>query len=88
MAITKQSREIVTVLPNGSFEVKTVTEVVEDGEVIASKNHRRGIDVGDDLTQESQFIKDLANGFHTPERIAARRAEIAAIQAQENLPTP
>ena len=76
--LTKETETITTVLADGQLQVLTVTHIVEDGVRLSSSNHRKVIDVGDDVTNEDQLTKDIAGSVHTPERANARAAARAA----------
>lgn len=72
MALTKKTEYQVTVLPDGQLEVREATIIMEGGKEITRTYHRKVIDVGDDVTNEPQLIKDIAGSVHTAERISAR----------------
>ena len=60
-------------LEDGQIQVRRIRRTFENGEQISKKYHRHVVDVGDDVSNESQIVKDVAKGLHTPQRIAARR---------------
>ena len=76
MALTKETETQATVLPNGVLEVRTATLIMEDGEELSKSYHRHVVEVGADVSEEDQLVQDIASGVHTPERIAARQAEL------------
>jgi hypothetical protein len=72
--LTEKLEHHINVLPDGQLEVKEVTLIKRDGTLISRSNHRRVIDVGEDVSAEVELIKDTASGVHTPDRISARAA--------------
>ena len=63
----------VTVKPDGRLEVKD-TNIIFRGDVEISRiPHRKVVDVGADVSGESDMVKELAGSFHTSKRIAARK---------------
>ena len=87
-----EEREVVkidNILDDGRASIRKGIQVVrvnDDGseEIISEGNYSRHVlDVGDDITNEPQIVKDFAAGVHTPERKAARDAIKAEIKAKE-----
>lgn len=75
MAFTKQTTfDAITIRDTGHFEIRLANLVLEDGVEIAKKYHRRVITPGDDITNEPQKIKALANLIWTPAMIEAAQA--------------
>ena len=78
------------VMPDGRVEVVEETTfwngpAVGQGEkfIHPSPRSQRIIDVGADVSNESELVRDIVAGnLHTPARSAARQAAIAAEQAQ------
>ncbi len=70
--ITKEITHAGEWLEDGQIQVKTITRIMEDGVEISKSFHRHVVDVGDDVSGESQMVQDVANSLHTPERLAAR----------------
>lgn len=66
------------VLRSGIVQVRTRTDVVEDGIVIGSSLHRHTIAPGDDYSQESEQVQAICSAAHTQEVIEAFNAAIAA----------
>jgi hypothetical protein len=73
--LTKEIKEQVTVLPDGQLQLKEVTEVYEDGVLIASNTHRRVISPGDDLTKEQGLAREVAGSMHTQGRVNQFKAK-------------
>jgi hypothetical protein len=83
MALTKEVvTDRVEVLEDGRMQVRTATRILEDGEIISESFHRHTIDVGDDVSGESQLVKDVAQNMHTEARINER----ASAKAKAVLP--
>ena len=82
MAITKQITYDGQFMEDGQIQVRQITRIMEDGVEISKAYHRHVVDVGDDLTNEPQIVKDVAISLHTPARKAARQAFLAQQQAE------
>ena len=78
MALTKEIQTQTTVLPDGQLAIRTATVIMEDGVELSKSYHRKVLDVGDDASNESQIVKDIAAKIHN----AARRTARAAVKAQ------
>ncbi len=74
MAITKEVVfEKMRVLPDGQIQIIEVTNYIERGVIQSSRRDDRMIDVGDDVTAESDLIRDVVNGnLHSQARKDAR----------------
>ena len=81
MALTKKIEHIITVLNDGQLQVGEITKIMEDGVELSSSIHRHVVDVGDDVSAESQLVQDTASNLHTPARIADRAVAKAAAEA-------
>ena len=68
--------ETIKVLPSGVFQVEKRKKVVDVGYLADVEAYC--IEVGQDVSGESQEIQDLAKDFHTAERIEARKAQLEA----------
>jgi len=86
MAITKQITHDGQFLEDGQIQVREITRLMEDGVELSKTYHRHVVDVGDDLTNEPQIVKDVAQNLHTPARKTARQAFRAAQLAANPLP--
>lgn len=62
----------------GVVLVRTATQVVEDGDVIATTFHRHTIVPGQDYSLEDDRVQSICSATHTPEIIEAYQAAIAA----------
>jgi len=79
MALTKESiQDKIEVLEDGLIQVRTVTRIIEDGNVIGQSFHRHVIPPGRDLANESGKAREIAQTVHTPEVIAAYQAKLEA----------
>jgi len=50
----------IEVLENGTIQVREVTRILRDDEVIASSFHRATLTPGDDLSTQDPKVKDIA----------------------------
>ena len=51
----------IEVLESGAIQIRTVTRVLEDGEVLSKSYHRHVLQPGDDLTNEDPKVVAIAN---------------------------
>ena len=56
------------------IQVRTATQIVEDGTVISSSFHRHVLTPGDDVSSQSAEVQAIANVVWTDEIIAAYQA--------------
>lgn len=81
MKLSKQVEIIdLKVHPDGRLRL-TISEKqfeggVAKGILMEEKTYIRLIEVGDDVSKEILLIRDVVNGLHTKERIAARKVII------------
>lgn len=68
----------IEVVSNGAVQVRTRTNVVEDGVVIGSSFHRHVVNPGDDYGNEDARVKSICAATHTADLIAAYKAAQAA----------
>lgn len=78
MALEKQIEEHLEVLPDGKIRINTVTKILDDGEIVATRNHLAVCEPGDVVLDKSARVKDIATVLWKPEVIAAHQAEKAA----------
>jgi hypothetical protein len=79
MSITKHVVvDQIEVVANGAVQVRTRTNVVEDGSIIGSSLHRHVVNPGDDYSSENERVQAICAAAHTPEVIDAYNAAIAA----------
>ena len=79
MSLSKRIEQQLTVKSDGQLEIRETSIIAEDGVDLSRSHKRRVIDVGDDVTNESNLIKDVAGKVHTPEKIAARKLFLEAL---------
>jgi hypothetical protein len=68
----------ITITEHGNMEVRVTTRVLEDGEILSEKYHRRVIEAGADVSLEPQELQQYASIAFTPKRVEAaiaRRTE-------------
>ena len=83
MALTKEIVvDLIEVREDGQMQVREATRVLEDGVILSSSFHRKVIDVGDDVTNEPDLVRDVAQNLHTADRKAKRDAAKAASEAK------
>lgn len=64
----------IEVVVNGAVQVRTRTNVVEDGAVIGSSLHRYVVNPGDDYSNEDARVQAICAVTHTADVIAAYKA--------------
>jgi hypothetical protein len=71
MTIVKESRiDCIEVLSSGILQIRQITEIKEDGQILASSYHRHVLEPGADYSSESPEVIAMAEVIHTPEKIA------------------
>ena len=86
MALTKEITYDGQFLEDGQIQVRQITRIMEDGVELSKAYHRHVVDVGDDVTNESQIVKDVAQNLHTPARKTARDAAREAANENARIP--
>ncbi len=77
MALTKETvQDKIEILEDGIIQVRTVTRILEDGNVVGQSFHRHVIPPGKDLTNEAGRALETAQRIHTAEVIAAYQAKV------------
>ena len=64
----------IEVVANGAVQVRTRTDVVDDGSVIGSSLHRHVVNPGDDYSNEEARVQAICAATHTADVIAAYKA--------------
>lgn len=84
MAIEKVTLvdKIEALIESGVIQVRTVTRVIEDGNVLAQTYHRHTIAPGQDYSNEPNEVQIACQALHTPEKIAEYQASIEANKSQ------
>ena len=76
MALEKVISEdkIEVVGPYKTVQIRTCTQVLEDGVELSSGYHRHVISAGDDYSNESAEVQAICAAVHTAELVAAFQA--------------
>jgi hypothetical protein len=74
--ISEDKIEIVGV--HKAIQIRTCTQVLEDGVELSSSFHRHVVTAGDDYSAESAEVQAICELMHTDEVIAAYQAAQAA----------
>ena len=79
MAIEKQVKvDQIEVTSNGVVQVRTATNIVEDGAIISQSFHRHIVAPGSDYSAEDARVQAICAAAHTDDVVAAYQAAIAA----------
>jgi hypothetical protein len=77
--ITKEINvDVIEVVSGGFVQVRTKTNVFENGTLIGSSLHRHVVAPGDDYSNEDARVQAICAATHTSEVIEAFKAAIAA----------
>ena len=68
----------IEVVANGAVQVRTRTNVVENGVVIGLSLHRHVVNPGDDYSNEDARVQAICSATHTQEVIDTYKAARAA----------
>ena len=68
----------IEVVENGTVQVRQATIITEDGNQISRTFHRWVITPSQDYSDQEQQVQDICRVAHTPEVIAAYKAQIEA----------
>jgi hypothetical protein len=68
----------ITVLENGTIQVREVTRILKDNEEIAKTYHRWAFAPASDVSYMPGNVQAIANAAWTPEVIAAYQAQLEA----------
>ena len=75
MAIKKIiSVDLIEVIENGAVQVRTKTDILEDGKQISGTFHRHVVAPGDDYSNEDARVKAICAATHTAAVVAAYQA--------------
>jgi len=74
--------DLIEVVENGIVQIRTRTDIFENGEKLASRFHRSIVKPGQDYSNENTRVKSICAAVHTPEVIAAYEAMMAANRAE------
>jgi hypothetical protein len=79
MSIDKQIKiDQIEIVENGTVQVRQATIITEDGNQISKTYHRWCITPGEDYSAQEQQVQDICKVSHTPEVIAAYKAQLEA----------
>ena len=74
------SVDLIEVVENGLIQVRTATQIMEDGKQISGSFHRHVVAPGNDYSAEDAKVQAICAAVHTPEVIAAYQAAQEAAQ--------
>jgi len=60
----------------GHIQVRQITRIIEDGKEISKTYHRHVVNPGDDIKNQDERTKKIAQAIHTPEVIAAYKESL------------
>ena len=76
MALDKETKiDKIEVVENGTVQVRQATTISENGKEISRTYHRWTIAPGDNYSTQEDKVKDICGVAHTPEVIAAYKAQ-------------
>ena len=76
MALDKQTLiDKIEIVENGTVQVRQATIITEDGNQISRTYHRWCIAPSQDYSDQEQQVQDICKVAHTPEVIAAYKAQ-------------
>jgi hypothetical protein len=76
MAIEKQiSIDKIEVIENGIIQVRQITRIIEDGVELSNSFHRWSLTPNQDVSDQEDRVKAIANVTWTPEVIATYKAQ-------------
>jgi hypothetical protein len=79
MSLDKQVKiDQIEIVENGTVQVRQATIISEDGNQISRTYHRWCIAPSEDYSTQEQQVQDICKVAHTPEVIAAYKAQLEA----------
>jgi hypothetical protein len=85
MSLEKQQViDKIEVVENGIIQVRQVTRILEDGNVLSSSYHRWSLVPNQDVTDQPANVQAIAAAAWTPAVVAAYTAAIEAASAARN----
>ena len=76
MAFTEEQQFKIEVLENGCLQIRRSDIVLKDGIEVGRQFHRHCLNPGDDVSEEVQRVRDVANATWTAEVVAAYEASL------------
>jgi hypothetical protein len=70
----------IEVVENGCVQVRTATKILEDGKELNRTFHRHVIAPGQDYSSEDSRVQAICIATHTPEVIAAYKANQVKVE--------
>lgn len=68
--------DMVEVTAGNFVQVRTKTAILEDGVELSGTYHRHVVSPGDDYSNEDAKVQAICAAMHTPEVVAAYRAQL------------
>ena len=79
MSLTENKKiDQITVVENGTLQVREVTRIIKEGKQIAQTYHRWSFAPASDVSAMPQNVQSIAQSAWTAEVIAAYQAQVAA----------
>jgi hypothetical protein len=79
MSLEKEIKiDRVEVVENGAVQVRQATIITDNGNQVSRTFHRWCIAPGEDYSTQEQKVQDICKVTHTPEVIAAYKAQLEA----------
>jgi hypothetical protein len=79
MSLEKEIKiDRVEVVENGTVQVRQATIITDNGNQVSRTYHRWCITPGQDVSDQEQQVQDICKVSHTPEVIAAYKAQLEA----------
>jgi hypothetical protein len=79
MSLDKQTKiDRIEVVENGTVQVRQATIISDNGNQVSRTYHRWCITPGEDYSTQEQQVQDICKVTHTPEVIAAYKAQLEA----------
>jgi len=72
------SVDLIEVVENGLIQVRTATQIMEDGKQISGAFHRHVVAPGDDYSKQDARVKAICAATHTAAVVSAYQAAQAA----------
>jgi len=64
----------------GHIQIRKITRIMEDGKELSKSYHRHVVSPGDDASGQDERTQELIKVIHTPEVIAAYKAQIEEME--------
>ena len=80
MALTKEIKHRHTIGESGHIQVTEITQILEDGDVIAETYHKKVISPGDDTENETGRTQKIASAVHDKDCVDAHNARVAQLK--------